>query len=106
MSTNASALVSTAEKRNELNRRTNRGAIHEVGIFIGLLLTADKVDKVDKVVDIWSRSLDEKIVLCVAAAVFLYLIVVRFRDGMATYHLVNELADEAGSETSTDNGGD
>jgi hypothetical protein len=54
-------LLSTTEKRNELNRRTNRGAIHEVGIFIGLLLTADKVDKVDKVVDIWSRSLDKKL---------------------------------------------
>ena len=98
MSTNTSALRSTAGKRNELNRKTIRGATHEVGIFIGLLFAADKVDKV---VDILSRPPAEKIVLVIAALVFIYLVVVRAADLTETLKLVKELGDEAG-----DNGGD
>ena len=101
MSTNASASRSTVEKRNELSRKTIRGATHEVGIFIGLLFAADKVH------EIWSRSPVLSYLIIVAALLgFIYLITVRASDLKDTFHLVNELADAAGSETSTDNGGD
>jgi hypothetical protein len=58
----------TAEKRNELNRRTIRGATHDAGIFIGALFAADRLLEVgfrfpvtlksfiDKLCEIWSRS--------------------------------------------------
>lgn len=104
-----SALRSTAEKRSELNQATQakdvKAAIHDVGIFIGVLFA------VDKVVEIWSRSHLTSVALIIIAVVFfIYVAVSRVRDWtsmQSMQSLVQQLPrDEAGSETSTDNGGD
>jgi hypothetical protein len=105
----------TAEKRNELNRRTIRGATHDVGIFIGALFAADRLldigfrfpvilnPFIDKLCKIWSRSPVGSVALIVAAAIFLWLVTIRARDWTLMRSLERELArDERESETSTD----
>ena len=76
MSTNPGGLRLMAEKRHALSQATHtkaiRGAIHDVGIVLGLLFT------VDKVVEIWSRSWKIALgFLGIAAVFFLYLIIIR-----------------------------
>jgi hypothetical protein len=104
-----------AEKRNELNRATIRGAMHDVGIFIGALFAADKLFEIgsrfpvklkpliDKLGEIWFRSPVALIVLIVSAFIFVYLATIRVRDWRLMRSLERELArDEAESEISPD----
>jgi hypothetical protein len=118
----------TAEKRNELNREAHtkaiRVAIHDVGIFIGVLFAADKLVEIgsrspvaltaliDKLVEIWSQP-PAKIALLapiiagalifIAVCFFAHLSLGRFRDRKSMERLLDD-RDEAESVTDTDNG--
>ena len=97
--------IATAEKRNGLNQATHtkalRGAIHDVGIFIRILFTADKV------IEIGSQSWIIVVVLFIALVFSAHLSAIRAFDWKSTMYLVKAVArDEAESETSTDNGED
>jgi hypothetical protein len=96
---------STAEKRNEISRATQtkavRAAIHDVGIFIGVLFA------VDKVVDIWSRSpLASAALIIIAVGFVTYVIISRVNERKAIQDLEKLVRDEAESETNTDDGDD
>lgn len=90
----------TAEKRNELSRATHAkaisGAMHDVAIFIGVLVAADKA------VEIWSRSRLEKGILIIAAFCLAYLIFHRAKDWKSMKDLEDELARDEKAEGETD----
>ena len=51
----------TAEKRTELNRVTLRGAMHDVGIFIGVLFAVDKLFEIESRFQVGLKALIYKL---------------------------------------------
>src|SRR5262249_36020474 len=87
MSTNVAGSPMTAVRRNELSRSAHAkaisGAMHDVGIIIGLLFAGDKAR------EIWSRSEVGKIALILAAGFFVFLVYSRAKE----WKLMNDIED-------------